>query len=844
MGSAYKPHTKESGASATLLNSNEKLQLHQFAFYYPNEKTDLKAAYQALIYSLDAAKQQEYKFVKIETSNNNLYQRLKGNPNYMHFAGKNSECEALHKQALELSKSFAWGVESKFISSKHFSTAHNADKIAYDAICQKCHSPNVIQRLSEIEKLPYTKPLVPLTNLVPDKEGGSEGVRERGRVNWLESKNLIQLSIPYRQCDFKPFCLDDKNSFKIGNFQSCYGTNHEDSITSNSINSVNEHSKSNKLKTEISEGEISADTKDSVINQAQESDKEPAKLPSNLNSDVSSYSKHSQSSNSKNSSSLRILGITSIGQFGADLGALEAAKNKGISTGGIAANGFLTERGSRTDLYEYYGLVQGEPGKGFGQTYKNAYAANIRHTDATVLIGRILNRTDSTEKDLLSIINRYNRPYLIIPKEDILINPENAASQIAQFAVRHNVKSLNIIGERESHAPGIQAATQKAIEKALELNTQAQKDINKEGESEGVRERDEISNEEKTEHKSFNTSEITNYETKSLNTDTSKDYDDSPENVNTEIKNQGKKEGGSEGVRERGRGNNQGKHDKEINIGQIEHAEHKISVMVNILKKKLIQYPHLVEKINQSGGTQFLEDKIRISSCKDGFWNGFGLESPFINALSIAYSEIISKTQNQITTHDAKSVDDSFKYYKNDPSSELKNDSPLMSCKETIELLQEWTVNAKFLNRSYLNTIYKIQNDYLENSNPLTNIQLQTMINDSNKANQVSSAINFVNHLMDTSYTNLREDNSKAIEGNNYIIEAKQDKGFIRIIDKNSFDILLYVENHKIQTENLNNDLLSSLESAFKASEKNEVQSIHEVRRNKEEGRNSNDLGN
>ena len=97
---------------------------------------------------------------------------------------------------------------------------------------------------------------------------------------------------------------------------------------------------------------------------------------------------------------------------------------------------------------------------------------------------------------------------------------------------------------------------------------------------------------------------------------------------------------------------------------------------------------------------------------------------------------------------------------------------------------------------------------------------------------------------MDTSYTNLREDNSKAIEGNNYIIEAKQDKGFIRIIDKNSFDILLHVENHKIQTENLNNDLFSSLESAFKASERNEVQLIHEVRMNKEEERNSNDLGN
>ncbi|MEO0970586.1 MAG: reverse transcriptase-like protein, partial [Cyanobacteria bacterium J06639_18] len=137
IGSAYNKLTQESGASAILVSNDGKKQLAEAANYYPNEKGDLKAAYKTLIQGLNEARERGYKFVRVETSNNNLYQRLQGNPNFMHFTGKNKECEPLHQKVMELAKSFEWGINSKFTSYKSFPTANQANQVAYNAISQK-----------------------------------------------------------------------------------------------------------------------------------------------------------------------------------------------------------------------------------------------------------------------------------------------------------------------------------------------------------------------------------------------------------------------------------------------------------------------------------------------------------------------------------------------------------------------------------------------------------------------------------------------------------------------------------------------------------------------------------
>ncbi|NJO59345.1 MAG: reverse transcriptase-like protein, partial [Richelia sp. RM2_1_2] len=413
IGSAYKPQTQESGASAILLSNDGKNLLAQAVNYYPSEKGDLKAAYQTLIQGLGEAAYRGYKAVRIETSNNNLYQRLKGNPHYMHFNGKNEDSEPLHKQAMEIAKSFEWGINPKFTSYKKHPTAEQANQVANSAIARKS-SVNFGKNV-------YL--------------GNGQRKQEINPLGDYQNGNKIQFEQSQQQ----------ERTLNIA-FDGVFRNNGK------------------------------PDAQAVVLTNPEEKTQEFNEYLSNNDAWLSSQTKEVQVYN-------KISKITSIGQFGADLGALEAAKNKGIKTGGIAANGYFTEKGEAPDLLQSYGLSEGEKGKGFGQTYKNAYSANIRSTDATVLIGRILNRNENTDKDLLEIINRYNKPYLLIPKEEVLSNPQAVGEKIIQFATQSNAQSLNIIGERESHAPGIQNAVRKVIDETLELIGQ------REGVREGERER-------------------------------------------------------------------------------------------------------------------------------------------------------------------------------------------------------------------------------------------------------------------------------------------------------------------------------------------------------------------
>ncbi len=62
-------------------------------------------------------------------------------------------------------------------------------------------------------------------------------------------------------------------------------------------------------------------------------------------------------------------------------------------------------------------------------------------------------------------------------------------------------------------------------------------------------------------------------------------------------------------------------------------------LMVNILKMKLSQYKTLTDEIELRGGLSYLESCDHRLSGK-GYWEGYGLESPFISALCDAYKEL------------------------------------------------------------------------------------------------------------------------------------------------------------------------------------------------------------
>ena len=516
----------------------------------------------------------------------------------------------------------------------------------------------------------------------------------------------------------------------------------------------------------------------------------------------------------------KISKITSVGQFGADQGALEAAKDKGIKTGGVAPNGYFTEKGAAPDLLQSYGLKEGEKGKGFGQTYKNAYSANIRSTDATVLVGRILNRNENTDKDLLEIINRYDKPYLVIPLSEVLSNPQAVGEKIAQFAATRNAQSLNIIGERESHAPGIHFAVLKAIGKTLELNSQVETKVETPSFEQNVAEPQTKQVEVKQQNQQLSKksppipAQSKSQPQQNIGTTISAYSKDglgaalSPETKlasylgnlqnNYPVSYQDNKElpAGNYGpenypeIKPKGQpfaSANQAYHAYQQ---PSEQATQKINRMTEILKAKLEQHPRLVKAIAKRGGVQFLENSTHISSSQDKFWDGLGKESPFIQALSAAYTATIEKEHSFASPENTDPVAQS---------------------------LRKWAEDAKFLNRNYVETINKIQKIYTNTKKPLTENHLKTINKDSKEAAITKEVKNLVTRLTNTLVQDTREDGSKLVQGKKYILESNDFTGFTRITDASTADILLSIENNQVKANNLNNDVYQSLKSAVQA---------------------------
>lgn len=141
--------------------------------------------------------------------------------------------------------------------------------------------------------------------------------------------------------------------------------------------------------------------------------------------------------------------IISGGQFGADLGGLKAAIVFNLPTGGWAPAGFKTEQGSNIDLKENYGLKE-TPSSGYSQRTE----WNVRDSDATIILSR-----DFMSKGTVATLNyckkhkkNVHRVPFISRQEHVLVSGES----ILEFLHFHSIEILNIAGNRESVAPGIE----------------------------------------------------------------------------------------------------------------------------------------------------------------------------------------------------------------------------------------------------------------------------------------------------------------------------------------------------------------------------------------------------
>jgi hypothetical protein len=143
--------------------------------------------------------------------------------------------------------------------------------------------------------------------------------------------------------------------------------------------------------------------------------------------------------------------IISGGQTGADQGGLEGAAMAGFLTGGFMPKGFKTEYGSMPELADKYRLIEATSPDYIYRTHLNA-----KHSSITLWFGS----DDSVGYNATSkACKSYSRPFY---------NVTNCtADDIVLLIRRHQPTIINIAGNRESKAKGMQEKVKNIIYNVL-----------------------------------------------------------------------------------------------------------------------------------------------------------------------------------------------------------------------------------------------------------------------------------------------------------------------------------------------------------------------------------------
>lgn len=164
-----------------------------------------------------------------------------------------------------------------------------------------------------------------------------------------------------------------------------------------------------------------------------------------------------------------ILRIISGGQTGADRGGLEAGKILGIETGGHCPKNYKTENGPDFSLKDF-GLICTA-----SDQYPIRTSLNIRNSDGTVIFGRFEAGTKLTENLCIGSGTESNpeTPYFPIKFNNISQDSVwilDRQERLLYWLKQHNIRILNVAGNRESKFPGIREFVQQFLVTALRPN--------------------------------------------------------------------------------------------------------------------------------------------------------------------------------------------------------------------------------------------------------------------------------------------------------------------------------------------------------------------------------------
>ncbi len=146
--------------------------------------------------------------------------------------------------------------------------------------------------------------------------------------------------------------------------------------------------------------------------------------------------------------------IISGGQTGADQGALHGAKLAGIETGGTAPKGYWTENGESSHLLRGYGLHET-----LSARYPPRTRINVMNSDGTLIFGDPESRGSALTARYCTELGK---PHCVTLWSRSGIEMDTI-SDVVQWIIKKDIKTLNVAGNRESRNLGIHDAVSRFI---------------------------------------------------------------------------------------------------------------------------------------------------------------------------------------------------------------------------------------------------------------------------------------------------------------------------------------------------------------------------------------------
>jgi len=146
--------------------------------------------------------------------------------------------------------------------------------------------------------------------------------------------------------------------------------------------------------------------------------------------------------------------IISGGQTGADRGGLDAAIELGIAHGGWCPKGRRAEDG---EIPARYALTETA-----GRSYRERTDLNVRSSDGTVIFYR--GRLEGGSRRTADTARKEGKPRLLVRIEHM---GEAVESEFRAWVAEHRIEVLNVAGNRESRAPGIQQLVKRFLLRVL-----------------------------------------------------------------------------------------------------------------------------------------------------------------------------------------------------------------------------------------------------------------------------------------------------------------------------------------------------------------------------------------